>query len=178
MAAMRMTRALAAAMALLAAACARPGDEHAAAAPEAVAADVSAGRAASTGAASPLAAAPNGAAAPAPPPAESPPPAAPAGPPTGELGGGMAGVAGLGDPRIGRRFALDNCRPCHVVAADQGSPVRFANAPDLRVIARRPETTRLKLNIWLTNPHPTMPTLRLTPEEAADVIAYIMSLRG
>jgi hypothetical protein len=33
------------------------------------------------------------------------------------------------------------------------------------------------LNIWLTNPHLTMPNLVLYPQEAADVIAYILSLR-
>ena len=33
------------------------------------------------------------------------------------------------------------------------------------------------LNIWLTNPHPTMPKLVLYPQEAAAVIAYILSLR-
>ncbi|HYM01906.1 MAG TPA: hypothetical protein VET85_03105 [Stellaceae bacterium] len=83
-----------------------------------------------------------------------------------------------GDPGIGRSFALDNCRPCHVVSPDQRSPVRFANAPDFRSVANQPKTTRFSLNIWLTNPHPTMPTLRLTPDEASNVIAYIMSLRG
>jgi mono/diheme cytochrome c family protein len=94
---------------------------------------------------------------------------------------GADGVARIaaepGDPRRGRAFALDNCRPCHVVAADQGSPVRFANAPDFRTIAGAAQTTRLGLALWLTNPHPTMPTLVLAPDEAANVIAYILGLR-
>jgi hypothetical protein len=58
------------------------------------------------------------------------------------------------------------------------SPIRFANAPDFPAIANKPGTTAMGLNIWLTNPHPTMPTLVLYPQEAADVIAYILSLRG
>ena len=94
-----------------------------------------------------------------------------------DIGTGIAGGATHGDPHIGRSFALNNCRPCHVVAADQGSPVRFANAPDFRSIANLPQTTLFGLNVWLTNPHPTMPTLRLTSEEASNVIAYIASLR-
>ena len=113
--------------------------------------------------------------------AATPSPAALPPQPPGKLPGvhgtPLAGSALRSDPRIGHGFALDNCRPCHVVAADQGSPVRFANAPDFLVIANDPHTTPLDLRIWLTNPHPTMPSLRLTSAEAANVIAYIMSLR-
>jgi hypothetical protein len=92
-------------------------------------------------------------------------------------GGGLTGRRTRGDVHIGRDFALANCRPCHVVAANQASPVRFANAPDFRTIANDPHTTELGLRIWLTNPHPTMPTLRLTAQEASNVIAYLESLR-
>jgi hypothetical protein len=94
---------------------------------------------------------------------------------------GPANVYGLpnpGNPRTGHDFALGACTPCHVVSPDQESPIRFANAPDFRVIANEPGTTAIGLNIWLTNPHPTMPKLVLYPQEAADVIAYILSLRG
>ena len=82
-----------------------------------------------------------------------------------------------GDPDKGRRFALENCRPCHVVARDQSSPVRFADAPAFAAIANAAAATPAGLNVWLTNPHPSMPSLVLTPAESADVIAYIMSLR-
>ena len=64
-----------------------------------------------------------------------------------------------GNPPAGHDFALGTCTPCHVVAPDQKSPVRFADAPDFRAIARAPGTTQIGLNIWLTNPHPTMPKL-------------------
>ena len=94
-----------------------------------------------------------------------------------ELGGTMTASARPGDPRIGRRFSLDNCRPCHVVAPDQGSTTRFSNAPAFQAIANAASTTRFGLNVWLTNPHPTMPTLFLSANESADVIAYILSLR-
>jgi mono/diheme cytochrome c family protein len=87
------------------------------------------------------------------------------------------GAAMPGDPDKGRRFALENCRPCHVVARDQSSPVRFADAPAFAAIANAAATTPTGLNVWLTNPHPSMPSLVLTPAESADVIAYIMSLR-
>ena len=82
-----------------------------------------------------------------------------------------------GHPQTGYDFAIGTCTPCHVVSPDQKSPIRFADAPDFRSIANAPGTTAIGLNIWLTNPHPTMPKLVLYPQEAADVIAYILSLR-
>jgi mono/diheme cytochrome c family protein len=110
------------------------------------------------------------------------PPAAPAkAPPQAPIvAGGAFGAQQTvpGDAKRGRQFALDNCRPCHVVARDQSSSVRFANAPDFQTIANMPQTTPVGLNVWLTNPHPTMPTLVLSQAEATDVIAYIMSLQG
>jgi len=97
--------------------------------------------------------------------------------PPGDVPPGVAFAPRVGSPRGGLAFALNNCRPCHLVADGQGSAVRFANAPDFSAIARKKETTPYRLNVWLTNPHPTMPTMTLTPKETANVIAYIMSLR-
>jgi hypothetical protein len=37
--------------------------------------------------------------------------------------------------------------------------------------------TATALRVFLTSSHPKMPNLILTPEETADVIAYILSLR-
>ena len=100
----------------------------------------------------------------------------------GRAGSGLGGLgqaqSGPGDPGLGRSFALDNCRPCHVVARDQASATRFANAPSFPAIANMAGTTPLGLSVWLTNPHPTMPSLILSPDEASNVIAYILSLRG
>jgi hypothetical protein len=78
---------------------------------------------------------------------------------------GIAGMAQAqadqGNAGRGRDFAFDNCRPCHVVAPNQTSPTRFSDAPDFRAIANMPTTTPLSLIVWLTNPHPTMPSLIL-----------------
>lgn len=98
-------------------------------------------------------------------------------PPSVALGAFSSQAQKPGNAELGRRFALDNCRPCHVVASDQSSPVRFADAPDFRAIANLASTNPVSLTIWLTNPHPTMPSLKLTSEEAANVIAYIETLR-
>jgi cytochrome c len=162
---------------LLSAACVSPPGMKSGEAPPAIESDIAAVRPTGPRIATPLdeIAMPPGHDAPMlAPPVEASLPAA--GPPdNGE--GGAAGVV-PGDPRIGRSFVLNNCRPCHVVAADQSSSVRFANAPNFQTIAKAPRTTPFGLNIWLTNPHPTMPTLQLTSAEAANVIAYIMSLRN
>jgi hypothetical protein len=65
-----------------------------------------------------------------------------------------------------------------VVQANEGSVIRFANAPDFFAIAGMTSTTGFSLTVWLRNPHPTMPSLILSRQEAADVVAYILSLRG
>lgn len=102
-------------------------------------------------------------------PAPSAPPALPSVSPTAPqataTGAFAPNAIAPGDRRKGRAFALDNCRPCHVVAPNQSSAIQFANAPDFHAIANAAGTTRAGLNIWLTNPHPSMPTLVLTPAE-------------
>lgn len=94
---------------------------------------------------------------------------------------GIAGIAQIadaeGDVRRGRDFAFDNCRPCHVVGPDQHSATRFSDAPSFPAVANMPSMTPASLIVWLTNPHPTMPSLVLSPQEVSDVIAYIESLR-
>ena len=83
-----------------------------------------------------------------------------------------------GDPRVGRAFSLQECALCHLVSPGQLSPPRIAKAPSFREIARMTSTTSTSLQVFLTTPHPTMPNLVLTPQETANVIAYILSLRG
>jgi hypothetical protein len=73
----------------------------------------------------------------------------------------------LGNPRAGHDFALGTCTPWHVVSPDQKSPIRFADAADLRMIANAPRTTASS----------SVPKLFLRSQEAADVIACILSLR-
>jgi hypothetical protein len=104
-----------------------------------------------------------------------PPPAPTLGPMTDGPSFGLVGSKIPGEPAIGRQFAVDNCRPCHVVMANQTSAARFATGPKFRDVAHMKQMTPMSLNIWLTNPHPTMPTLRLTAEEAANVVAEVIA---
>jgi len=87
-------------------------------------------------------------------------------------------AAKAGDPESGQAFALKNCASCHSVSARQVSPPSVANAPSFSSIAAMPSTTEMSLQAFLSTPHPKMPNYILHPNDATDVIAYILSLRG
>ena len=109
----------------------------------------------------------------------------------------MAGVIGLvaaialtasaqekaqpGNARLGREFVGYNCDACHVVAGNQDiRPLIGGYAPSFVEIANRPDTTPEALRAFLSKRHAysNMPYPDLTPPDLANVVAYIMSLRG
>lgn len=79
------------------------------------------------------------------------------------------------DPSHGAKLARQWCASCHVVAPDQRGTV--AEAPPFATIARKPDFDRAKLALFLLDPHPKMPNMALTRAEAADLAAYIASLK-
>ena len=81
------------------------------------------------------------------------------------------------DVAAGRAFAREACRACHVVEAQQQQPRLVVIGPAFREIANTRGMTATALRVFLTTSHPNMPNLILTPEEIADVSAYILSLR-
>ena len=81
------------------------------------------------------------------------------------------------NPEAGRVYAREVCSPCHAVTAEQASQRTIAIAPDLQSIANTPGMTVTALRAFLQTPHPKMPNLILTPEQSADVIAFLLSLR-
>jgi cytochrome c len=84
-----------------------------------------------------------------------------------------------GDIAAGHSFARKACSPCHVVDAEkQRPPRRIFIGPGFRNIANTPGMTATALRVFLTTSHPKMPNPILTPEQMADVIAYILSLRS
>jgi mono/diheme cytochrome c family protein len=83
-----------------------------------------------------------------------------------------------GDPQAGQAFALQNCAGCHVVSPRQATPPSVANVPGFQAIATMRSTTEMSLRAFLATPHPKMPNYILAPNDATDVIAYILSLRG
>jgi len=85
------------------------------------------------------------------------------------------------DVQAGRMLALHDCDACHIVAAHQELPPLVPGyGPSFFDIANKPETSAESLMTFLGHQHPLgrMPSPELTPRQAADVAAYIMTLRG
>jgi len=71
-----------------------------------------------------------------------------------------------------RSLQLLPCRQTNkCIASDRG------DRPDFQEIANTKGMTATALRVFLTASHPKMPNLILTPEQIADVTAYILSLR-
>jgi mono/diheme cytochrome c family protein len=69
------------------------------------------------------------------------------------------------------------CAECHAIAPD--STWRPNLAPEFVAIANRPETTALALKVFLRSDHSErlMPNFIIGPQEADDLVAYILSLK-
>ena len=74
----------------------------------------------------------------------------------------------------GEKLARHWCASCHIVASDQkaGSDT----APPFATIARKPGFDGGKIAEFLMDPHPKMPDMQLSRDEARDLGAYIASL--
>ena len=91
----------------------------------------------------------------------------------------LSAYAQDGDIAAGHSFAREACSACHVVEAEQQHlPRRIFIGPAFRNIAKTPGMTGPALRLFLTTSHPKMPNPIVTPEQMADVIAYILSLRS
>lgn len=67
------------------------------------------------------------------------------------------------------------CASCHVVTSNQTQA--SADVPSFASVARRPDFSPERLAYFLLDPHPKMPNFPLSRGEAADIAAYIGSLR-
>ena len=77
-------------------------------------------------------------------------------------------------PHQGRRsWPSAGVRRCHVVAADQKNG--STQAPPFSEIAKKPGLTAASIALFLLRPHPPMPDMNLTRNEAGDLAAYIES---
>jgi mono/diheme cytochrome c family protein len=87
------------------------------------------------------------------------------------LASGAAAAADLpSDPAAEANLARGVCAQCHLVPEDQ--MIDPGAGPSLLEVAEHPATTELSLRAFLQTPHPTMPNLRLTPNETDDIIAW------
>ena len=95
------------------------------------------------------------------------------------LGVTLAGLQPLyaqtsrGNVEAGRRYAINWCSGCHSVEPKAVGIV----AADFAEVAKLPSTTALSLKVFLRTSHHSMPNFILQPEEANDIVAYILSLR-
>jgi mono/diheme cytochrome c family protein len=80
------------------------------------------------------------------------------------------------DPSNGRRLAHRWCEACHVVTPTQSRPATD-QAPPFATIAKMPGVDAAKIALFLLDPHPKMPDMALSRSEAADLAAYIVSLK-
>ena len=79
------------------------------------------------------------------------------------------------DAEQGEILARRWCTGCHLVAADQKAAT--TDAPPFSSIARRPNFNPAKIEFFLRDPHPKMPNMTLGRAEAADIAAYIATLK-
>jgi cytochrome c len=75
----------------------------------------------------------------------------------------------------GHRLAGAWCKECHVIEAATAGTSR--GAPDFIAIANRSSTTALSLKVFLQTSHKSMPNLIIAPNEADDLVNYILSLK-
>lgn len=93
---------------------------------------------------------------------------------------GLAFVAGLAnsafaaDANQGEMVVQRWCAGCHIVASGQKNSTE---APPFAAVAKRPDFDANKLAFFLLDPHPKMPNMQLTRTEAADIAAYISTLK-
>jgi mono/diheme cytochrome c family protein len=82
----------------------------------------------------------------------------------------------IGQPARGLALAQRLCTQCHAVEKEQlQSPNE--NAPRFQVIASVPGMTSIALSAALNTSHRSMPNIMLSPDERADIVAYILSLK-
>jgi mono/diheme cytochrome c family protein len=89
---------------------------------------------------------------------------------------GLSGSQAMAaDASHGSDLAKRWCAACHVISADQKQA--NADAPPFAAIANKLDFTPEKIAFFLLDPHPKMPNFPLTRTEAADLAAYIGTLR-
>ena len=82
----------------------------------------------------------------------------------------------VGSAGRGLALAQQVCARCHAVQKQQTQSPNN-DAPAFQDIASVPGMTAIALSAALHTPHQTMPNLILDPDELADIVAYILSLR-
>jgi mono/diheme cytochrome c family protein len=80
------------------------------------------------------------------------------------------------DASNGERLAQRWCAACHVVSATQRQTTTD-QAPPFATIAKTPGFDAGRVALFLLDPHPKMPDMGLSRSAAADLAAYIATLK-
>jgi mono/diheme cytochrome c family protein len=80
-----------------------------------------------------------------------------------------------GEASRGSALASQVCATCHGIRHGENSPNPLA--PPFAVIAATRGMSETALNVALQSPHRVMPNIMLEPQERADIIAYILTLK-
>jgi mono/diheme cytochrome c family protein len=88
---------------------------------------------------------------------------------------GLTDRAFAADARKGEILAKRWCTSCHVVSSDQQQGT--TQAPPFSAVGNRPDFNETTIAYFLLTPHPRMPDMNLSRNEAADLAAYIKMQR-
>jgi mono/diheme cytochrome c family protein len=75
------------------------------------------------------------------------------------------------NPENGAILAQRWCGTCHIVSKDQTKAID--GVPSFAAIAQQSDLSGEQLAFTLLNPHPVMPNMTLSRNEARDIAAYI-----
>ena len=79
------------------------------------------------------------------------------------------------DAGNGKRLAERWCTGCHLVSPSQSTATD--QVPSFASIAKMPDFSAAKIAFFLLDPHPKMTDMSLSRTEAADLAAYIATLK-
>ena len=86
----------------------------------------------------------------------------------------LSSPAFAADADHGKTLAQRWCVSCHLVGPDQHSAT--TDAPPFATVAKMPNFDEARVAFFLLDPHPKMPNMQLTRDDAADLAAYIATL--
>ena len=81
-----------------------------------------------------------------------------------------------GDPTVGEAYAKATCAECHDIRRG-GFGSKNPLATPFQAIANTKGMTATALTVFFRTPHKVMPNLIIKGDDAANVIAYILSLK-
>jgi mono/diheme cytochrome c family protein len=93
------------------------------------------------------------------------------------VAGGEVHAQAAGDPVAGLATAREVCSECHAIQKGQARSPN-SRSPTFVELANAPGMTAMALTVALTTPHAGMPMFILTADQRANIIAYILGLKG